>query len=89
MKAARTILVLMVIAVVAGACASKEGSSPLQVNEDDRVLPSQTPASTPHIDQPSDGDTGQDFSIETFDGSTFTMSDHRGSPVVLNFWESW
>jgi len=30
-----------------------------------------------------------DFSVRTFDGDTFRLSDHRGTPVVLNFWESW
>jgi hypothetical protein len=30
-----------------------------------------------------------DFSVKTFEGSTFRLSDHRGTPVVLNFWESW
>jgi AhpC/TSA family len=30
-----------------------------------------------------------DFQVETFEGETFALSDHRGTPVVLNFWESW
>ncbi len=33
--------------------------------------------------------TGPDFSVETFDGETFTLADHAGTPIVLNFWESW
>ena len=30
-----------------------------------------------------------DFSFETFEGDTFTLAEQRGTPVVLNFWESW
>ena len=30
-----------------------------------------------------------DFTVTTFDGNHFSLSEQRGSPVVLNFWESW
>lgn len=30
-----------------------------------------------------------DFSFETFEGDTFALAEQRGTPVVLNFWESW
>jgi cytochrome oxidase Cu insertion factor (SCO1/SenC/PrrC family) len=30
-----------------------------------------------------------DFTVTTFDGTRFSLSEQRGSPVVLNFWESW
>jgi cytochrome oxidase Cu insertion factor (SCO1/SenC/PrrC family) len=30
-----------------------------------------------------------DFTVQTFDGHPFTLSEQRGTPVVLNFWESW
>jgi hypothetical protein len=32
---------------------------------------------------------GLDFTIETFDGGTFKLSAQAGTPVVINFWESW
>lgn len=31
----------------------------------------------------------RDFSVTTFTGKDFTLSAQRGSPVVLNFFESW
>ena len=30
-----------------------------------------------------------DFSVETFEGPVFSLAEQRGTPVVLNFWESW
>ncbi len=30
-----------------------------------------------------------DFSVTTFEGETFSLGEQRGTPVVLNFWESW
>ena len=38
------------------------------------------PGGTPRADN---------FSFETFDGGVFALGEHRGTPVVLNFWESW
>lgn len=29
------------------------------------------------------------FTVETFDGEAFSLAEHRGTPVVVNFWESW
>lgn len=29
------------------------------------------------------------FAVETFAGETFSLTDHRGTPIVINFWESW
>jgi cytochrome oxidase Cu insertion factor (SCO1/SenC/PrrC family) len=41
-------------------------------------------------DQPATGGgASRDFSVTSFAGKDFTLSDQRGSPVVLNFFESW
>ena len=32
---------------------------------------------------------GPDFVVETFEGDTLSLAEQRGTPVVLNFWESW
>ena len=34
-------------------------------------------------------DAVPDFAVTTFDGEEFRLSDHVGTPVVLNFFESW
>ena len=35
------------------------------------------------------GKTAPDFTLETFAGKPFQLSDQRGHPVVINFWASW
>ena len=92
MKMTRIIVPLIRLALAAAACAEEGGGSPLQVEDRD----SPAPATGGDDGKPAAGsgggsgkDTGHDFTVETFDGQTFTMSDHRGKPVVLNFWESW
>lgn len=30
-----------------------------------------------------------DFSLKTMEGNTFTLSDHKGQVIVLNFWATW
>ncbi|HWV36522.1 MAG TPA: TlpA disulfide reductase family protein, partial [Thermomicrobiales bacterium] len=35
------------------------------------------------------GDPAPDFAMETFEGDTFRLSDHRGEVVIVNFWGSW
>jgi cytochrome c biogenesis protein CcmG/thiol:disulfide interchange protein DsbE len=38
--------------------------------------------------QPQEG-LAPDFTIETYGGETYTLSDLRGQVVVINFWASW
>ena len=38
---------------------------------------------------PDDQPEGPDFTIQTFEGDAFSLAEQRGTPVVINFWESW
>jgi cytochrome c biogenesis protein CcmG/thiol:disulfide interchange protein DsbE len=38
---------------------------------------------------PQAGDVAPDFTLQTLDGKSVSLSDYRGKPVVLNFWASW
>lgn len=38
--------------------------------------------------QPTEG-RAADFTLTTFDGETYTLSELRGQVVVINFWASW
>ncbi len=35
------------------------------------------------------GDDYRDFTADLADGGTFTLSDHEGSVILLNFWATW
>lgn len=37
----------------------------------------------------SEGDTAPDFTAQTADGKTFTLSEQNGKVVLLNFWATW
>jgi peroxiredoxin len=38
---------------------------------------------------PQAGDVAPDFTLQTLDGKSVSLSDYWGKPVVLNFWASW
>jgi cytochrome oxidase Cu insertion factor (SCO1/SenC/PrrC family) len=50
-------------------------------------------ASCGTIQEPGLEGAGRDeptnFSFTTFEGNEFSAAERRGTPVVLNFWESW
>jgi cytochrome c biogenesis protein CcmG/thiol:disulfide interchange protein DsbE len=35
------------------------------------------------------GQPAPDFTLSLFNGKTFRLAEHRGQPVVINFWASW
>jgi peroxiredoxin len=37
----------------------------------------------------ADVDLAPDFTLTALDGSPFTLSEHRGEVVILNFWATW
>jgi|SRR5690606_35560201 len=54
------------------------------MGEDSDFKPSALEVQGPRIGQPA-----ADFTLETFSGEPFTLSEHRGEVVVVNFWGSW
>jgi hypothetical protein len=45
--------------------------------------------STDPVANDASPERGIGFELETFAGDTFALAEHRGTPVVINFWESW
>ena len=77
---------LLALGLLAGACASptpetEVGSGPTGSRPGGG---NQRPAARTPV-----GDPAPDFEVRTFDGTTFSLAEERGTPVVLNFWESW
>ena len=69
-----------VLLVVVSAC----GGAAREAAPTRTQMPRATLAGDPSL-EPAD-----DFTLATFDGDTFTLSDHFGElPVVLNFWAPW
>lgn len=56
------------------------------------IWTSRLPVETAAAERPSGIAIGQiapDFTLTTLDGDTFTLSEMKGTPVVLNFWATW
>jgi cytochrome oxidase Cu insertion factor (SCO1/SenC/PrrC family) len=85
----RNVLSAVFVLLLATAACGEDGSNdaPLQ---DARAPASadESPRDDPPDDEPS-ADAAPDFSFETFEGEDFSLAEQRGTPVVLNFWESW
>jgi thiol-disulfide isomerase/thioredoxin len=44
---------------------------------------------SPSIDLSTGQGLAPDFELQTLDGETFRLAEHRGHVVVLNFWATW
>ena len=100
MRHPRFVFLAAVAAVFATSCSSGDGSdrvagrspSVLETesggdgtgNSNDKTEPAKKTDTTQLADDPA-----PEFEVETFDGGTFAIREQLGTPVVLNFWESW
>jgi peroxiredoxin len=50
---------------------------------------SRAPDGLGDVASPVTGQPAPDFTLQTFDGQSLTLSDLRGQVVVLNFWATW
>jgi cytochrome oxidase Cu insertion factor (SCO1/SenC/PrrC family) len=78
----------IVAAVLLAACGDASTTPPTS----DRVATPQTPpATSPDEASGTDraADAAPDVTVTTFQGDRFSLADHRGMPVVINFFDSW
>ncbi len=47
------------------------------------------PADEAEISMPAKGFYAPDFTLNQMDGTTFTLSEHLGKPILLTLWASW
>ena len=52
--------------------------------------PTPTPSPTPQLPEGTQvGNRAPGFQLNNLDGQSVSLSDFRGSPVLLNFWATW
>lgn len=79
----RFIVTFALVSLLTSACGSAQQSSPAAgPPSNQETASSRSPAGAATEAAP-------DFTVTTFEGGTFSLGDQRGTPVVLNFWESW
>ena len=82
----RSLLLVIAVILVAAGCGTSDTAPPRPSGGND------TPDAIRSRDRQSDGppaNAAPDFTVETFTGERFSLGEQRGTPVVLNFWESW
>jgi len=79
MRRVATAFVVVSMMLTLGACAGEAADDTPDGRE------------TRPLEEPDESaaEAAPDFSFETFEGKTFSLAEQRGTPVVLNFWESW
>ncbi|MBA2272618.1 MAG: TlpA family protein disulfide reductase [Actinobacteria bacterium] len=91
---ARTIVAGAAVAMLLSSCAAGPPAPTGSRTQDDAGSTSPDRARSTSADRAGSTSTprarpANDFSVKTFDGDSFSLAHNRGSPVVLNFWESW
>lgn len=86
MKVYKPALALLAALLVFSGCSA--GSSSSSVSPSPSAAET-SPSSGASGSGESSSDAAPDFTVTLTDGSTFTLSEHRGTPVFLNFWATW
>ena len=89
---AKIALATVVFALGAGACSSAgmDGGQDRAIPDpaSSKATATTTPGQRADSSGPAYDDT-YNFTATTFDGDRFELAAHKGTPVVINFWESW
>lgn len=83
----RKLLTALALVAASTACAAADEPAAAPSPPSLSALPTEDNGSSVAAKSPED--PAPDFTITTFDGERFSLGEQRGTPVVLNFWESW
>ncbi|MEA3335670.1 MAG: TlpA disulfide reductase family protein [Chloroflexota bacterium] len=84
----QAVLIVLVVVLVFTSCASSQDASGLP--QDIGVLPVLSTSGVDNNGREFEmGQAAPDFLVVNKDGSTSSLSDWQGQPVVINFWASW
>ena len=91
MKGLRGWLTIIVVGLAIGACGTVENPQGTDLAPAAPASPTGPDGSDKDRKRDHDpvANPAPDFSVTTFEGARFSLSEQRGSPIVLNFWESW
>lgn len=80
------LMLLVALSILTVGCGTTSATSPAAPGGSSE--PPQTSKKKGGAQEPV-ADAAPDFTVETFTGQRFSLGEQRGTPVVLNFWESW
>ena len=84
----RKLLIALALVAASTACAAaEEPQATAPTSPRSSALPTEKDKSAPETKPPENA--ASDFTVTTFEGDRFSLGEQRGTPVVLNFWESW
>ncbi len=83
------IILFAAVKFMGTATSSGEGGEAQPPALTESASPQQNPQKEDVPVSPQIGGLSPDFSLTALDGSTFTLSETRGRPVLLNFWATW
>jgi cytochrome oxidase Cu insertion factor (SCO1/SenC/PrrC family) len=88
MRGRRSWLTIIFAGLALAACGgdSPQATDPAPATS---ATPTDDPAQNRNRSPDPPANPAPDFTVTTFEGTRFSLSEQRGSPVVLNFWESW
>ena len=79
-------MLLVALSMLAAGCGTTTPTSPAAPGGS--TEPPQTSKKKGGAQEPV-ANAAPDFTVETFAGERFSLGEQKGTPVVLNFWESW
>jgi cytochrome c biogenesis protein CcmG, thiol:disulfide interchange protein DsbE len=83
--------VVLLILLLLAACTPQAAPVPTQevIRVPGTVAVASRSLATDAKARPADGDLAPDFSYTMADGTTRTLEELRGQPLIINFWASW
>ena len=85
-----SLILLLTITLLLAGCQSGNNAGNANAANDSNNVTENTDGDTADPSGPiAEGDAYRDFTVSLADGGEFTLSDHEGKVILLNFWATW
>lgn len=85
-----SLILLLTITLLLAGCQSGNNAGNADAANDSNNTTENTAGDTADPSGPiAEGDAYRDFTVSLADGGEFTLSDHEGKVILLNFWATW